>query len=51
MIYFMVVGAPLYPGYKGCLVTSAGQNIVFLWVLLLVWDASKCTSIIKNPFH
>ena len=48
MIYFMVVAAPPFPEYKGCFVTSAGQEIVFLWVLLLVWDARKCNCIIKK---
>jgi hypothetical protein len=43
----MVVGAP-YPGYKGCFVVYYSQDIVFLWVLLLVWDASKCTRVIQR---
>ena len=51
MIYFMVVGTPPYPGYKGCFVTSSGQYVVFPWALLLVWDACKCKCIIKSPSH
>ena len=49
MIYGTVVGAPPYPGFKGCFVMHASQDIVFLWVLLLVWDAHRCKYIIKCP--
>ena len=42
LIYFTVVGAPPYPGFNGCLMTSANQDIGFLWAILLIWDARKC---------
>jgi hypothetical protein len=42
MFYFMAVGAPPYPGFKGCFLTYANQEIVFLWALLIIWDARKC---------
>ena len=41
MIYFMAVGTPSYPGYKGCFMTHASQGMVFLWALLMLWDAGK----------
>ena len=41
LIYFTVVGAPPYPGFNGCFQTSANQDIVFLWAILLIWDACK----------
>ena len=28
---------------------QANQDIVFLWVLLLVWDACKCKCIVQCP--
>ena len=49
MVYCMVVGAPPYPGFKGCFITYASQNIMFIWVLLLAWDARKCKYIVKCP--
>ena len=42
LIYFTVVGAPPYPGFNGCLMTSANQDIGFLWAILLIWDTRKC---------
>ena len=47
IIYYMVVGALPYPGFKGCFVTYANQNILSIWVLLLFWDARKCEYIVK----
>ena len=44
--YFTAVGAPPYPGFKGCLLTHANQEIVFLWALLIIWDARKCDYVI-----
>jgi len=38
----MIVGAPPYPGFKECFLTYGNQDIVFLWVLLIIWDARKC---------
>ncbi|KIM35285.1 hypothetical protein M413DRAFT_79542, partial [Hebeloma cylindrosporum] len=32
-------GVPPYPGFQGCFPTSADRDIVFLWVLLIFWDA------------
>ena len=42
MFYFTAVGTLPYPGFKGCFLTSANQEIVFLWALLIFWDARKC---------
>jgi hypothetical protein len=39
MIYFMVVVAALPPG--GCFVTHGNEIIVYLWALLMAWDAGK----------
>jgi len=41
LIYFTVVGAPPYPGFNGCFQAYANQDIVFLWAILLIWDARK----------
>jgi len=50
MIYCMVDGPLPHPGFKGCFIhTVTNQNFVFLWVLLLVFDARKCKYIIKWP--
>jgi hypothetical protein len=49
MIYFMVVVAVPYPGYKGCFVTHGNESIVYLWALLMVWDAGKCQFLIPFP--
>jgi len=44
----MVDGPLPHPGFKGCFIrTVTNQNFVFLWVLLLVFDARKCKYIIK----
>ena len=37
----MVVGVPPYPGSGACFVTYGDQDLVFLWALLMVWDAGK----------
>jgi len=51
LIYFMEDGAPPYPGFKGCFLTKASPNIVFLWVLLMVWDARKFQYVIRcHPY-
>ena len=42
VIYFTAVRAPPYPGFNGCFLTYANQDIVFTWVILLIWDARKC---------
>ena len=42
LIYFTVVGAPPYPGFSGCFLTYVNQDIVFLWAILIIWDARKC---------
>ncbi|KIM35953.1 hypothetical protein M413DRAFT_32088 [Hebeloma cylindrosporum] len=36
---FLGVGAPPYPGFKGCFLTDSNEDIVFLWALLITWDA------------
>ena len=38
----MVVGPPPYPGLNGCFLTHANQDIVFIWAILIIWDARKC---------
>jgi len=47
MVYCMVDGAPPYPGFKRCFVIYRSQKFIFIWVLLLVWDARKCKYIIQ----
>ncbi|KIM35814.1 hypothetical protein M413DRAFT_428309 [Hebeloma cylindrosporum] len=37
------LGAPPYPGFRECYVTFVNQDIVFIWVLLIVWDAALLT--------
>ena len=49
MVYCIVVGALPYPGFKGCFIMYTSQNIMFIWVLLLAWDACKCKYIVKCP--
>jgi hypothetical protein len=46
----MVVGAPPYPGFKGCSVTYASQDMVLIWALLIIWDARKYKFIVRRPF-
>jgi len=46
LIYFMEDGAPPYPGFKGCFLKST-PNTVFLWVMLMVWDARKFQYVIR----
>ena len=41
LIYFTVVAAPPYPGFQGCFMTSANKDVIFLWTILLIWDARK----------
>ena len=41
MIYFLLVGAPPYPGFNECFLTQASQDMAILWVLLVVWDAGR----------
>ena len=45
----MAVGAPPYPGYKGCFMIRSSQSMVVLWVLLMFWDAGKCKCVIQFP--
>ena len=48
-IYFMVVGA-LHPSTgMGCFVRYGGQDLVFLWALLMLWDAGKHKCVIPFP--
>ena len=49
LIYFLEDGAPPYPGFKGCFLTRANPNIVFLWAILLVWDARKFSICYSMP--
>ena len=49
MIHFMVVGAPPYPGYRGCFVTNGNQDMVFIWALLIIWDGRKYKYIVQRP--
>ena len=42
LIYFAVlVGDPPYPGFKGCFPMSVNKYLVWVWVLLAVWDTRK----------
>ena len=50
MIYFIVVSAPPYPGYWGCFRMYGGsQNLIVLWALLIIWDASKHKCVTPFP--
>jgi hypothetical protein len=44
----MIDGPPPYPGFNGCFLMYASNKFVFIWVLLLVWDARKCKYILLN---
>ncbi|KIM49933.1 hypothetical protein M413DRAFT_22042 [Hebeloma cylindrosporum] len=35
----ITIGPPPYPGFTECFLTHARQDLAFVWVLLLVWDA------------
>jgi hypothetical protein len=35
----LTYGAPPYPGFNGCFLTYANQDVVYTWVILLIWDA------------
>ena len=41
-MYFTVVGPPPYPGFNGCFLMYVNQDVVFVWAILLIWDARKC---------
>ena len=45
----MVVGAPPYPGFKGCSVMYTNQDMVLIWTLVIIWDAHKCKCIVQCP--
>ena len=49
MIYCMVVVAAPYPGYEGCFMTHGNGRIVYLWAILMVWDAGRCQYVIPFP--
>ena len=38
---------PPYPGFKGCFLTYANQDIVVLWTILIVWDARKFQYVVQ----
>ena len=38
----MVVGVAPYLDLQWCFKVHANHDIVFLWVLLIMWDARKC---------
>ena len=37
----LLVGAPPYPDFTGCFGMHLNQDIIFLWALLIFWDARK----------
>ena len=37
----MLVGVAPHPELKGCFVAHTTQDIVFLWALLIIWNARK----------
>ena len=51
MIYFIVVGAPPYPGYTGCFMMYGSQDLVVIWPLLIIWDTGKSKCVIPFPFN
>ena len=49
MIYFIVDGAPPYPGYSGCFRIYGSHDLVPLWALLIIWLGGKRKHVISFP--
>jgi hypothetical protein len=43
----MLVDVAPYPDFKGCVIVHANHDIVFFWVLLIIWDGRECECAIQ----